>query len=76
MNKKEFVQWLEQFPDDTIIRVVVGVDVGCYSGPHPEVQNFDVGNTDQWDFYDFTDNPFVKPSAEHFSKKYLELGAK
>ena len=75
---KEFKEWLNRFPDDTI--VLLAFQQKSYSWAHfgpidfitPTLKDLDYG--EGWSYTDFTDNPFVKETDSHFQKKFLELG--
>ena len=74
---KEFKEWLNRFPDDTVVEVGVQKPGGNYEsyGPvdfvSPELTD-DSG--DGWEFFDFRNNQFVKESDVRFGKCYLQLG--
>ena len=75
---KEFKEWLNRFPDDTIVRFGYQQRSGSYEsyGPvkfkSPILQDIDYGSG--WDYIDFTGNEFVGNSDERYNKRYLDLG--
>lgn len=81
MNRKQFQEWLEQFPEETIIEVGVQNSPPDYC-PYGAVyfQEFVGGEiepyTDDYEVLDFRDNQFVKESNKHFGKVYLQLGVR
>ena len=75
---KEFKEWLNRFPDDTIVEVgiqqMAGVDE-AYGDVHfesPKLEDNDCGTG--WEFIDFRNNKFVKESSPYFGKCYLSIG--
>jgi hypothetical protein len=60
-TRKDLQEWLNRFPEDTIIEFGI-----------QQLEDSDVG--DGWEFTDFRNNKFVKPDAEHFGKCYLRIG--
>jgi hypothetical protein len=60
-TRKDLQEWLNRFPEDTIIEFGI-----------QQLEDSDVG--DGWEFTDFRSNKFVKPDAEHFGKCYLRIG--
>jgi hypothetical protein len=77
-NIKEFKEWLNRFPDDTIIKVGIQQKAGNYEAygnvwfESPKLEDSDVGIG--WEFTDFRNNPFVKKDSPSFGKCYLTLG--
>jgi hypothetical protein len=75
---KEFQEWLNKFPEDTIIEVGIQEEPQGWSSygrvnfETLKLDNSDIGNG--WEFADFRNNKFVKPNAEYFGKCYLRLG--
>jgi len=75
---KQFKEWLDQFPDDTLVEVGVQEPGGNWEayGPinfkSPELISGDIG--EGWEFTDFRGNKFVKPTDERFNKCILRLG--
>ena len=75
---KELKEWLNRFPEDTIVEVGIQEKPGSYqsygalSFESPKLEDSDSGHG--WDFKDFRNNQFVKDSDPHFGKYYLELG--
>ena len=77
-TRKELQEWLDRFPEDTII------EVGIQKEPHgydsygqvifePMVlKDSDVG--DGWEYTDFSKNRFVKPSKYYYNKGILRIG--
>lgn len=64
MNRKEFQQWLEQFPEDTVIQV----SVSNYGDGEPVFEDFDANNKRLFRFMDLEDHQ----SNKH---KFLEIGS-
>jgi hypothetical protein len=77
-TKKEFIEWLNRFPDETIIEVgIQGTSgnyesYGCLNFVSPILTDSDVG--DGWEFSDFRNNKFVKETDERHNKSFLRLG--
>ena len=75
---KEFKEWLNRFPDDTIVKVGIQQMAGddeAYGDVHfesPKLEDNDCGTG--WEFTDFRNNKFVKESSPYFGKCYLSLG--
>ena len=68
-------QWLEQFPEDTVI------EVGVQERPEP-YQSFGavifvefVGDYGQHELIDFRNNSSVKEGHQYYGKVYLQLGS-
>lgn len=75
MNRKQFQEWLNQFPEDTEIDVIIQEESRGYeSYGEAVVQKFE-GKEEQFDFVDFTGNQFVKKEEPHFNKRYLTVGS-
>lgn len=65
MTVKEFKEWLEQFPEDATVQVVVdGSDTA-----------FKAEEFDDYCFVDYTTNPLTKENHPFFGKKVLFLGS-
>lgn len=75
---KEFKEWLNRFPEDTIVEVAVQQRGGQFESFGPiEFQSLDLTGSDigeGWDFLDFRNNQFVKEGDESFGKTFLRLG--
>ena len=75
---KELREWLKRFPDDTEVEFAVQAPSRGYEsyGPvnfiSPELDDSNGG--DGWEFSDFRNNQFVKPSDPMFGKTYLNIG--
>ena len=70
MNLKDFKEWLNQFPDDTI------VEVSEEQGGYERYSSFKVFDPDDHSNYlDLTGNPHVKPDSELYNKRFLQLGS-
>jgi len=75
---KEFKEWLNRFPDDTIVEVGIQQRAGNYQSYgavnfiSPKLEDNDIG--EGWEFTDFKNNRFVKEGEPHFKKSYLTLG--
>lgn len=74
MNIKDFKEWLNNFPDDTIIEVVQAT-WGGYGGGDILVTEFEADDH-CFEYTDFVNNQFVKPEDEFLNKKYLLLGGR
>lgn len=89
MNVKEFREFLAQFDDDTIVECVLHYRGSGYYDQggtaslvdftpdvvYPEAGGVPYCGNDHFEYTDFTDNPFVKPTQEHYQKKYLTIGS-
>lgn len=77
---KEFKEWLDRFPEDTIVEVAIQSESRGYESygsvefKSPNLNDSDWGTG--WAFSDFRSNKFVKENAAHFGKCYLSLGEK
>ena len=75
---KDLKEWLNRFPDDTIIEFGIQQRAGNYEAygavkfENPKLTNNDIG--EGWEFMDFRNNQFVKEDATYFGKCYLRLG--
>ena len=68
---KKLKEWLEQFPEDTI------VDFTSTRNNSISFKTVDIDNCDDdngWEFTDFRNNKFVKSDADHYGKCYLTIG--
>lgn len=72
MNLKDFKEWLNQFPDDTIVEV--SVEYMGLNSYYSEFQTFDQNNTDHYSFIDLVGNPYVEPDDPNYNKRFLQLG--
>jgi len=79
MNRKEFQAWLDQFPEDTEIEVVIqDTPIGFESyGPCRGVsftgERSVIGDS-QYEYTDFTNNKFVSENSTFYNKRVLVLG--
>jgi len=77
-TRKDLQEWLNRFPEDTIIEFGIQQEAGGYQSygsvefETPILEDSDIG--DGWEFSDFRNNQFVKPDAKHFGKCYLRIG--
>lgn len=77
---KEFKEWLNRFPDETIVFVAFQERSTGWESYGPvtlktlELKDSDWG--DGWDYTDWTKNQFVKEGDKHFGEKHLDLGEK
>jgi hypothetical protein len=77
-TRKGLQEWLNKFPEDTIIEFGIQQQAALYQSygdivfDTPKLDDNDLG--DGWAFMDFRTNKFVKPDAEHFGKCYLRIG--
>jgi len=75
---KELKEWLNRFPDETIIEVGIQERAGNFEAygavkfESPKLEDNDCG--EGWEFIDFRANQFVKENETHFNKSYLRLG--
>lgn len=68
---KQFKEWLNQFPEDTIVEVPICIKNSI------QMKSIDFNEETSdcgWRFLDFTENRYVRPEQEHYDKKYLQLG--
>lgn len=77
MNRKQFQEWLEQFPEDTEIHVGIQQEPPSYC-PYGEVRMTEfVGEEyEDYGYTDFNGNKFAKESDWYYNKRILELGVK
>lgn len=74
MNRVKFQQWLEQFPEDAIVEVLVQEQpIGYEAWGEAEFQAFS-GQGGHFEVLDFRDNKLVKPDAPYYGRVYLRLG--
>ena len=66
----EFIAYLQTLPKDTELFVVVCSDDVC--SYHTSEVPLDL--SENVDFVDLSDNPFVKKGDERYGKKYLTIG--
>jgi hypothetical protein len=76
MNRKQFQEWLDQFPEDALIEVTVQAADGAWYTEDSRPVMFDPDNMDHSEFVDFVGNPHVKADSAIFGKKILTLGGK
>lgn len=70
MKLKDFKEWLNQFPDDTIVEVLEE------RGGYERYSSFTAFDTDDNSIYcDYTDNPMVRPDNFLYNKRILQLGS-
>lgn len=75
---KELKQWLNNFPEDTIVEFAVQQPASMYQSYgdvkflQPNLQRSDAD--EGWEFLDFIDNQYVKKDAPHFGKCFLRFG--
>lgn len=75
---KELKEWLNRFPEDTIVEFGIQQKSGnyeAYGAVHfvtPTLEDNDIG--DGWEFTDMRNNQFVKEDATYFGKCFLRLG--
>jgi hypothetical protein len=77
MKRKEFQQWLDQFPEDTIIEVMVQEESGSwesYGACYATV--FEAVEFDHYEYTNFTGNPLITPDRPSYNRGYLVLGSK
>ena len=77
-TRKDLQEWLNRFPEDTIIEFGIQQEARDYQSygslefDTPKLEDNDIG--DGWEFSDFRNNKFVKPDEKHFGKCYLRIG--
>ena len=77
-TRKELQEWLNRFPEDTIIEFAIQQEASAYQSygsvefETPRLDDSDIG--DGWEFIDFKNNQFVLPESAHFGKCYLRIG--
>ena len=75
---KEFKEWLNRFPDETIIEIAIQQRSCNYESYGPiQFKAIDFDDSDMgegWEFNDFRNNKFIKPDSFYFGKCTLELG--
>lgn len=70
MKLKDFKEWLNQFPDDTI------VEVSEEQRGYERYSSFTVFDPDDHSFYcDYRNNPLVERSSSLYNKRILQLGS-
>lgn len=71
---KEFKEWLERFPEDTIVQVPIRgwENNGSVNFIDFQIPTEEYGNG--FEFIDFRNNPYVTPDQPFFGKCFLELG--
>lgn len=77
MNRKQFQEWLDQFPEETIIEVGVQQSPPSYC-PYGDIQFEVFEDCLSKDHFEYTDlDKFKSISEEHFyyGKKVLQLGS-
>lgn len=74
MTIKDFKKFLEQFPEDAEVRVIEGYRGAGWEGDGYRVIDFDGKEYETWEYTDFTNNQWVKPTSSYYNKKYLTLG--
>ena len=77
MNRKQFQEWLDQFPEDTEIHVGIQQEPPSYC-PYGEVMmtKFVGAYCEDYEYTDFNRNMWVKESDWYYNKRILELGVK
>lgn len=77
---KELKEWLNRFPDDTIVQVLKQEQPTFYQ-EYGDVHFIDLDpNNDSdfgegWSYTDFTGNKFIKPNDIFYKKRHLALGS-
>jgi predicted SAM-dependent methyltransferase len=80
-TRKEFQEWLNRFPEDTIINIGMAEDRSHSMQTYTSYthEDFLLEDTDYgrcFTYNDWTLNNFVKPDDELFGKRILNLGDK
>lgn len=80
---KQFKEWLNKFPEETIINVAIQREsrgyesYGAVDFEDPDLKDPDLENYGKgWEFVDYRKNRFVKKESEAYGKCYLFLGEK
>ena len=76
MNRVEFQRWLDQFPEDTEIEVMMQEPDASWNTGDVESKAFDANNEDHFEYVDLIGNKFVKPGSDCYNKRFLTLGGK
>jgi len=75
---KELKEWLNRFPEDTIVKIGIqeqgqGYEsYGCVKFKELNLEDKDIGSG--WEFADLRNNRFVKKNEPYFNKCFLYLG--
>lgn len=73
---KEFKKFLEQFPEDTEVEVLISKDGrGWDAGKSVYEVPFDGEEYSTWSYVYFHGNQFVKPNNPCYNKKILTIGS-
>lgn len=76
MNRKEFQKWLDQFPEDTIIDVVIDGGSDSWTQLPPDRVQFDPEKEFyHWDYTDYEENPLIIKDDPSYNKRVLVLGS-
>jgi hypothetical protein len=77
MNRVEFQNWLNAFPEDTEIHVGIQQSAPDYC-PYGEVvyQKFKGEEYEDYDYTDFNGNKFATEQDWYYNKRILELGGR
>lgn len=71
---KELKTYLETLPEETEVEVLVEKS-GHYQ-TYTQFEPLEIGPySDTLEFVDLTGNPYVKPEATYFGKKFLKFGS-
>ena len=76
MNRVEFQRWLDQFPEDTEIEVMMQEPEESWYAASMISRVFDENNEDHFNYVDFTGNQYVKEGDDYYNKRLLTLGGK
>jgi hypothetical protein len=71
---KEFIEYLQTLPPDTIVRTFEGYD--CGHAHYTEEVDLNLGDKGNVDFIDFTGNQFVDKENYLYEKKLLTIGVR
>ncbi len=72
---KELKEWLNRFPEETIVEVGIKRDCGDYDTYDFKTPILDDGDKGiGWEFTDFKNNKWVNEDSPHFGKCYLQFG--
>jgi len=77
MNRVEFQNWLNAFPEDTEIHVGIQQSAPDYC-PYGAIvySKFKGERCDDYDYTDFNGNTWVGEDSPYYNKRILELGGR
>jgi hypothetical protein len=76
MQIKDFIKFLEKFPEDVVVEVAVQKEPHTYqSYGQVDLEHFVEEDWDHWGYVDFTGNKFVTKESPYYNLRILELGS-